>query len=79
MVNFRNFFRKLKVNKLDNDLNNALKVVIPKIEKKWIEIKSFIMAIPNQENEIKIISGVQKEFFIKTMEIRFEQLLKKLV
>ena len=79
LVNFRNFFKRLKANKLDNDLNNALKVVIPKIEKKWNEIKSFIMAIPNQENGIRIISDVQKEFFIKTMKIRFEQLLKKLV
>lgn len=77
LVNFRNFFRKLKENGSDSDLNKALKVVIPNIEEKWNEIVSFINDIPNQENGIKIISDVQKEFFIKTMKIRFDKLLNK--
>lgn len=77
LVNFKNFFKKIKAKKLDADLNNALKVVVPNIDKKWETIKSFINSIPNQENEIKIISDVQKDFFIKTMKIRLEQLIKK--
>lgn len=79
LVNFRNFFIKLRAKKLDVDLNNALKVVVANIENKWEEIKSFINSIPNEENGIQIISDVQKDFFIKTMEIRFEQLIKKMI
>lgn len=77
LVNFKNFFKKLKAKNLDADLNDALKVVVPNIDKKWETIKLFINSIPNQENEIKIISDVQKDFFIKTMKIRLEQLIKK--
>ena len=79
LVNFRNFFRKLKANKLDNDLNAALKVVIPNIENKWEDVVSFINSLPTQENGIKTISDIQKEFFIKTIKIRFEQLIKKIM
>ena len=79
LVNFRNFFKKLKTNKLDKDLNKALEIVIPNIENNWEKIKSFIYSIPKEENGIKIMSDVQKEFFIKTMEIRFESLIKKLI
>ena len=34
--------------------------------------------LPYEENGIKIISDIQKQFFIKTMEIRFVKLIKKL-
>lgn len=78
LVNFRNFFRKLKIHKFDNQLNDALKVVIPKIESKFSQIESFINKLPNSESGIKIISEIQKEFFIKTMKIRFENLIKNL-
>ena len=77
LVNFKNFFRKLKENGLDSDLNKALKVVIPKIEEKLDEIISFINKIPNQENGIGIISDIQKEFCVKTMKIRFDKLINK--
>lgn len=76
LVNFKNFFRKLKENKLDSELNKAISRVIPNIENKWLNIVSFIKNIPNSEGNIKIISEVQKEFFIVTMKIRLQKLLK---
>ena len=78
LVNFKNFFRKLKNNKLDADLKDAIKVVVPKIESKWMAIENFILSLPNNENGIKIISDVQKEFFIKTMKIRYDKIIKTL-
>lgn len=78
LLNFRNFFRKLKENHLDGQLNKALKVVVPKIASKWNDIKFFINNLPCEENGIKIISDIQKQFFIKTIEIRFEKLIKML-
>lgn len=79
LVNFSNFFKKLKNKRLDNDLKEALQVVIPNVDNKWGKIESFINSIPNEENGTKIMSGIQKEFFIKTMKIRFEQLIKRIM
>lgn len=78
LVNFRNFFRKLKENKLDSELNKALEVVIPKIDEKWNDIVDFINTMPNCEGDIRIISDVQKEFFIKTMKIRLDKMLRSI-
>lgn len=78
LLNFRNFFRRLKENHLDEQLKEALHSVISKITTKWDDIKSFINDLPCEENEIRIISDIQKQFFIKTMEIRFKKLIKTL-
>lgn len=78
LVNFKNFFRKLKENKLDSGLEMALDKVVPIIENKWLDIESFINGIPTTDSHIKIISNIQKEFFIKTMKIRLERLIKKI-
>ena len=78
LLNFRNFFRRLKENHLDEQLKEALQSVISKITTKWDDIKSFINDLPCEENEIRIISDIQKQFFIKTMEIRFKKLIKTL-
>lgn len=78
LVNFRNFFKKLKENNLDSELQKSLKIVIPKIESKREEIVDFINKIPNSENGIKIISDTQKKFFIETMQIRLEKLIKNI-
>ena len=69
-VNFKNFFIKLHNANLDKDLNDAIKRVIPNFKSHWDEIKQFINGIPNEENNLEIISNIQKEFFIKSMEIR---------
>lgn len=77
-LNFRNFFKKLKENGLDAELNKASLKVLAIIEDRWKMIASFIEKIPNNDDGIKIMSDVQKEFFTKTMEIRFHKLLKPL-
>ena len=78
LLNFRNFFRKLKENHLDEQLKAVLQSVVSKITTKWADIKFFIDDLPCEEDGIKIISDIQKHFFIKTMEIRFEKLIKTL-
>lgn len=78
LVNFRNFFRKVKENKYDRLLIKAFKKVLPLIENKWEAIVNLIMSMPNSENGIHIISDIQKEFFIQTMRIRLDKLLKTL-
>ncbi|MBE6130599.1 MAG: CtkA family protein [Erysipelotrichaceae bacterium] len=70
LMNFRNFFKMLQNKKLDNDFNNALKYIKSKIIKHWDEIVEFIRIIPNEEQNIRIISDIQKKFFIDSMRIR---------
>ena len=73
-VNFKNFFKKLRESNVDKDLNDAIKRVIPNFKTHWNEIKNFINNIPSEENNLKIISNIQKEFFIKSMDIRVNTL-----
>ena len=73
-VNFKNFFKKLHESNMDKDLNDAIKRVIPNFKTHWNEIKNFINNIPIEENNLKIISNIQKEFFIKSMDIRVNTL-----
>lgn len=73
-VNFKNFFKKLRESNMDKDLNDAIKRVIPNFKTHWNEIKNFINNIPSEENNLKIISNIQKEFFIKSMDIRVNTL-----
>ena len=55
---------------LDKALNNAIYRVKSKIVNLWSNIVEFINNIPNDEDELKIISDVQKKFFIESMRIR---------
>ena len=75
LLNFHNFFKKLMANKLDANLKKVLPSVVDNILDKWPTIVNFIDNIPEAENGIKIISNIQKEFFIKTMKIRLDNIL----
>ena len=70
VMNFRKFFVTLHTKNLDKDLNNAIDIVRDKIVSSWNSIVQFIKDIPNDEDELKIISDVQKKFFIESMRIR---------
>ncbi len=70
VTNFKNFFITLHTKILDKDLNNAIDIVKDKIVIAWNSIVEFINDIPNDEDELKIISDVQKKFFIESMRIR---------
>lgn len=59
----------------DSDVISAIKRVVPQIEDHMKEIVEFIYAIPNSDNGIEIISEERKEFFVKGMEIRLQELL----
>ena len=70
VMNFKKFFETLHMERLDKDLNNAIDIVRDKIISSWNSIVQFIKDIPNDEDELKIISNVQKKFFIESMRIR---------
>lgn len=76
LLNFRNFFKKLKENNLDSDLKKSIGGVISNIDSHWSDIEAFIKGIPLSEGDTRIISNTQKEFFLKTMRIRFDNLIK---
>ena len=70
VMNFKKFFEILHLKRLDKDLKNAIDIVRDKIVSSWNNIVQFIKDIPNDEDELKIISDVQKKFFIESMKIR---------
>lgn len=59
----------------DRDVISAIKRVVPQIQGHMKEIVEFIYAIPNSDNGIEIISEERKEFYVKGMEIRLQELL----
>lgn len=59
----------------DEDIHNAVKRVVPQIQRHMDAITDFIYAIPNADNGIEIISEIRKEFYIKGMELRLRKLL----
>ena len=70
VMNFKKFFETLHIKNLDKDLNNAIDIVKDKIVDSWNNIVKFIKEIPNDEEGLKIISDVQKKFFVESMRIR---------
>lgn len=74
VMNFKNFFGTLHIKNLDEELNNAIGKVKNKIIGSWNSIVKFINDIPNSEDDIKIISNVQKKFFIESMRIRINHI-----
>lgn len=62
------------IESLDNtDCNKALIRIIPRINIE--KIKKIINEIPNEFNEIKIISDIRKEFYCKYIEYAYEKSL----
>ena len=74
LVNFLNLFKGLRNNNLSSDLDQAIERVKGKINDKWDEINNFIIDIPETENDIEIISKTKKNFFIKSMKIRIDNI-----
>lgn len=54
---------------LNNDCLEAVKKMIPKIEKKSDEIKDFI-------NSIEVLTSVRKQFYIQILKMRREKILQ---
>lgn len=77
-MTFKNLFKELENTKIKDELHRAFDRVVPKIEKHWKEISDFINNIPNIDDGMKIISDFQKEYFIKSMKIRFDEVIKPL-
>ena len=66
-----------KILDFDNSyLFDSLSRLIPLIEEKFIEIKDFISQIPETYKGLEVCSPERKEYYIKSMELRFGELLK---
>ena len=65
-----------KLIKLDNeDLKESIINVVPLIENKMEDIKSFIESIPESYNGYDIISKIRKNFYIDEMRFRLDDIL----
>ena len=64
-INYHEFFKTT----LNNDCLEAVKKMIPKIEKKSDEIKDFI-------NGIEVLTSVRKQFYIQILKMRREKILQ---
>ncbi|WP_407378381.1 hypothetical protein [Megamonas funiformis] len=64
-INYHEFFKTT----LNNDCLEAVKKMIPKIEKKSDEIKDFI-------NSIEVLTSVRKQFYIQILKMRREKILQ---
>ena len=60
----------------NNDLNKAIIKVNELINNKLKDIIKFINEIPNDYNNLLIMSSVRKEYYIKTIELRVDEILK---
>ena len=76
LINFKNFFIRAKEYPLYAYVEAARNRVLPVIIEKMPEIESFIANIPVAEDEIQIISNVKKEFFIRSMRVRIDKIIK---
>jgi hypothetical protein len=66
-----------KILSLNNDdLANALQRVYGKVTEKISEIELMIQSIPTKDLGMDVMSDVRKEYYIKTMKLRLECLLK---
>lgn len=59
---------------MSQDCNEALKRITPKINLQ--EIRKIIYDIPNEYKGIRVTSDIQKEFYFKVLELRYEKVLK---
>ena len=57
----------------NEDCNEALKTIIPKIDLN--EIENIFKELPNQYEDIKIISDISKDFYLQMLKYRYEKVL----
>lgn len=59
----------------EENLKNAILYVIPLIKENMGKIRNMIQEIPESYQEIHVIDQPTKDFYIKSMEIRFQEIL----
>ena len=57
----------------NRDCNEAILRIVPNINMNLI--KDLIYSVENEYKEIKVTSDIQKEFYIKTLEYRYNKIL----
>lgn len=55
-------------------LKEALKRNVPLLMKYFEDIKEFIRNIPNEYNDLEVISDIRRDYYLKSIETRFEKL-----
>ena len=60
----------------NDDLKASIARVSALLDEKFKDISEFLISIPEEERGIKIISDCQKEFYIRSMKLRFDSILK---
>ena len=59
------------------EIDEAIKRVAPIIENKLATIISFITNVPTDFNDLEIMSNARKEFYIKSLENRFNKIVNE--
>ena len=57
----------------NEDCNEALKTIVPKIDLN--EIENIFKELPNQYKGIKIISDISKDIYLQMLKYRYEKVL----
>lgn len=57
----------------NDDLNQAILRIVPKID--FNNIKNIFKDIPQEENNIPVMSNIKKTFYLKVMEYRYKNVL----
>ena len=56
-------------------LKDAIIRNVPNIERHFEDIKKFIQNIPNEYDGLEVCSDIRKDVYIKSLKIRFDELL----
>ncbi len=60
----------------NEDLYNAIIKVYELINNKFNDIATFINEIPNQYNELSVMSNNRKQYYIETIKLRIDEIIK---
>ena len=60
----------------NDDLNSAIIKVFELVSDKFNDIITFINEIPNEYNELLVMSNNRKQYYIETMKLRIEEILR---
>ena len=61
----------------NNDLIIAIERVYEKVQKNMINIEELFDSIPTEYDNIQIMSSLKKEYYLVTLNLRFEKILKE--
>ena len=60
----------------NDDLNKAIIKVYELVNDRFNDIITFVNEIPNEYNELLVMSNKRKQYYIETMKLRIEEILR---